>query len=208
MVVNIKICVAMVGYLIASFLLAGISFGYLVVKFIGHRDIRKYGSGNVGATNVWRTMGAKYGILTFLLDGFKSFLPVVVARIILLKSPSNIFPPYFTSLTLLFAVSGHIFSPWLGWHGGKGVSSFILGLLAMNTGVFLTMVSSWLLTFFIFRISGLAALVSIVVTTIGSYFMLAMADFYVILATTSLIFWAHRKNLRELIFTRNKAKTQ
>lgn len=186
------------SFLAVSFLIAGIPFGYLVAKFTGLGDIRKYGSGNIGATNVWRILGAKYGILTFFLDGSKSFIPVFLARSVMLKFFPDIFPHYFTSLVLFFTVAGHIFSPWLGWHGGKGVSSFILGLLALNIPIFSAMVLSWLLTFFIFHISGFSALMSVSVTAIGSYFTMYRMDFYIIFSTVLLIFWAHRGNIKDL----------
>ncbi|MDR2778266.1 MAG: glycerol-3-phosphate acyltransferase [Rickettsiales bacterium] len=199
MVLAFKSFLAMGSYVTVSFLVAGIPFGYLIVRFVGNMDIRKHGSGNIGATNVWRVLGAKYAILTFLLDGLKSFLPVLLVRILSVKFPLGIFPHYFVSLVLLSTVASHIFSPWLGWHGGKGVSSFILGLLAMNPNIFLIVASSWLLAFSIFRISGLSAILSVLMAIVGSFFILDKVNFSLMLLIALLILWAHRKNLKELM---------
>lgn len=177
-------------YMIGSFLIGGIPFGLVITKIIKKVDIRNYGSGNIGATNVFRILGIKYATLTFLLDGLKSYLPILLAK--------NIYGYNFALCTMFFTVTGHIFSPWLDFRGGKGVASFMLGLLAIDIKLFLLMAITWLIVFFISHISAVAALTSILIVLLTSCFLLKNLQFYTILLLSIIIFWAHRKNISEI----------
>jgi acyl phosphate:glycerol-3-phosphate acyltransferase len=104
---------------IAAYLIGGIPFGYLLVKWKTGGDVRASGSGNIGATNVLRASGTLTGILTLLLDGAKGWVAVyLTARL----SGGNIF---WESAAALAVVAGHIFSPYLRFKGGKGVATFV-----------------------------------------------------------------------------------
>ncbi|MDR1495299.1 MAG: glycerol-3-phosphate acyltransferase [Rickettsiales bacterium] len=177
-----------------GFLLSGVPFGYLITKLVKKVDIRNYGSGNIGATNVWRVLGIKYAILTFILDGSKSLIPILLIRKITGDNTTQVVS------MLLLAVAGHIFSPWLGWSGGKGFSSFILGLVALDIRLFLAAALAWLIVFLMFRISGLATLVSMTTTLVSSYSILSASDLLIMAMICTMIFWAHRKNIKNLIF--------
>ena len=113
------------GFMVSAFLWGGIPVGYLVVKHINGTDIRKYGSGNIGATNVRRVLGAGWFFGVLALDAVKGALPVLVTG----------FVPGVGSLEgILVAAStigGNLFSPWLGFKGGKGI--------ATSLGVFLVL---------------------------------------------------------------------
>lgn len=178
-------------YMIGSFLMGGIPFGLVITKIIKKVDIRNYGSGNIGATNVFRVLGIKYAALTFLLDGLKSYLPILLAK--------NIYGYNFAISTMFFTVTGHIFSPWLGFRGGKGVASFMLGLLAIDIKLFLLMAITWLIVFFTSHISAVAALTSLLIVLLTSCFLLKNLQFYTILLLSIIIFWAHRKNISEIL---------
>lgn len=178
-------------YMIGSFLMGGIPFGLVITKIIKKVDIRNYGSGNIGATNVFRVLGIKYAALTFLLDGLKSYLPILLAK--------NIYGYNFAISTMFFTVTGHIFSPWLGFRGGKGVASFMLGLLAIDIKLFLLMAITWLIVFFTSHISAVAALTSLLIVLLTSCFLLKDLQFYTILLLSIIIFWAHRKNISEIL---------
>lgn len=178
-------------YMIGSFLIGGIPFGLVITKLIKKADIRNYGSGNIGATNVFRILGIKYATMTFLLDGLKSYLPILIAK--------NIYNYNFAIYTMFFTVAGHIFSPWLGFKGGKGVASFMLGLLAINIKLFLLMAITWLIVFFAFNISAVAALTSLLIVFLASCFLFKGLQFYTILFLGIIIFWAHRKNISEIL---------
>jgi glycerol-3-phosphate acyltransferase PlsY len=107
---------------IVAFLLGSIPTGYLLVRLFRHQDIRAVGSGNIGATNVMRTGGKSLGAATFLLDVLKGctavWFGVWLAHFYLWSVPRN-----FEAVPAVFAVLGHMFTPWLKFHGGKGVAT-------------------------------------------------------------------------------------
>lgn len=116
-----------------SFFLGSIPFGFLLAKYFGGLDIRKKGSGNIGATNVTRLLGWKVGLPVLLLDVSKGALPILLARYALHIN---------SELTLLLcgiaAIAGHVFSPFLKMKGGKGVAtSFGVFLVLAPGSVFL-----------------------------------------------------------------------
>ena len=122
---------------LGAFLCGSIPFGLLLVKLAGKGDVRDYGSGNIGATNVSRVGGKGLGLLALLLDILKGFLPVFAAKAMGLHFNAQ-------SLMALLAVLGHMFTPWLAFKGGKGVATalgvalaFDPMLVAPSFGVFL-----------------------------------------------------------------------
>lgn len=177
-------------YITISFMVGGIPFGLILSKLIKKTDIRKFGSGNIGATNVFRLMGFKYAALTFILDGLKSYLPVLIAK--------KFFGIGFAINVLCATTLGHIFSPWLKFHGGKGFSSFMLGILAIDIRLFLTSAIIWLFIFFIGHISAMATLISTFVTVTLACFLYKFVVIPVIFLML-VIFWAHRKNIKGMV---------
>ena len=177
-------------YLVVSFMIGGIPFGLILSKLIKKVDIRKFGSGNIGATNVFRVMGFRYAALTFILDGLKSYLPILIAK--------KYFGFDFAINVLCATTLGHIFSPWLKFRGGKGFSSFMLGVLALNSKLFWASAIVWLFVFLIGHISALATLVSssIVVILACSFYKINAAPIVFLML---VIFWAHRKNIKGMI---------
>jgi acyl phosphate:glycerol-3-phosphate acyltransferase len=113
-----------------AYLLGSIPFGYLLVRIFRHEDIRKTGSGNIGATNVARSGAKGLGILTLVLDALKGFLAVVIAQHI--AEPYG-FPQAYdiAAVAALAAVLGHCFPVWLGFRGGKGVATALGVFLAL-----------------------------------------------------------------------------
>ena len=185
---------SLLAFAIVSFFVSGIPFGLLIGKIFKNIDIREQGSGNIGATNVARVIGFKYAVLTFILDGLKSFLPVFIA-----KNYYGFYGVEFASFVAFFAIIGHIYSPWLKGKGGKGISSTMFALLAIDYRLFLIMSLSWLLCFKITKISSISALTSPILTLIASYFMMNTFSFIVITIITIVIFIAHRKNIIRII---------
>lgn len=104
-------------FIAATYLLAGIPFAYITVALFFKKDIRKEGSGNVGATNVYRIGGLKYAAPVFVLDFLKGLLPVLLSVIIFNKNPE------FSTLVGIVAVLGHMYSPYLKFQGGKGAAT-------------------------------------------------------------------------------------
>lgn len=115
---------------ILSYFLGSIPFGYLLIKYREGQDIRALGSGNIGATNVFRK-SRTIGVLTFVLDAGKGYLAVIVATAMHAS-------PEWRAAAAVFAIIGHIFTVWLRFKGGKGVSTWIGAYLALSPLALLT----------------------------------------------------------------------
>jgi glycerol-3-phosphate acyltransferase PlsY len=113
----------------ASFLIGSVPFGFLVARAKGI-DIRTVGSGNIGATNVNRALGSRAGTAVFLLDVLKGTAPSLAARALLPSSPWSVPPEVLWFAVGVCALLGHMFSPWLGFKGGKGIATTLGVLLA------------------------------------------------------------------------------
>ncbi len=137
---------------LAAYLLGSVPFGLLVAKAMGLGDVRKIGSGNIGATNVLRTGSKKAALATLLLDGGKGAVAVLVARYFYGDAAGQV--------AALGAFLGHIYPLYLRFRGGKGMATFLGIMLALNLWVGLAACGTWLVTALLFRISSLAALVS------------------------------------------------
>ena len=173
-----------------GYLLGSIPFGLFFAFASGAGDVRKIGSGNIGATNVLRT-GKKWAAgATLLFDGAKGAAAVLLARH---------FWPGFEPLAGLGAVLGHMFPVWLTFKGGKGVATYLGVCFALYWPVGLLVAGTWLGAAVIWRISSLSALIAIALSS--GYFLLF--GFYPYAALTLplslLIYWMHRENIRRLL---------
>ncbi len=142
----------LLGILVAAYLLGSIPFGLLVSKAMGLGDVRKIGSGNIGATNVLRTGNKKAALATLLLDGGKGAVAVLVARYFYGDTAAQV--------AGLGVFLGHIFPLYLGFKGGKGVATFLGILLAIHPLTGIATCLTWLATALVFRMSSLAALIA------------------------------------------------
>ena len=147
----IDLVAILVGYFCGS-----IPFGLLLAKAAGLGDVRKIGSGNIGATNVLRLGNKKIAAFTLLLDGLKGAVPVFLMNYL-----GN---DYAGTIAGLAAMIGHIFPVWLGFKGGKGVATNIGVLFGLYWPLGLIFIAVWLILAFMFRISSLAALVTSALT--------------------------------------------
>jgi len=188
-------------YLIATFLVSGIPFGLLYVKIFHKKDVRTVGSGNIGATNVLRAAGAKIALLTAVSDILKSFIPVILAR----KFFSNSLSPYLVWMT---AVLGHCFSPYLKLKGGKGVSTFFGGLLALEPLVALITFVIWVLVIAVSQYVSLGSMIASAVPFITFLIRGASPDILVISFLLPLVIvYRHKDNIRRLLNkTENKLR--
>jgi acyl phosphate:glycerol-3-phosphate acyltransferase len=179
--------IAMIAYLLGS-----IPFGLLLTRAAGLGDIRKIGSGNIGATNVLRTGRKGLAAATLLLDGGKGALAV------LLGGAVSGLPGVLTAGVAV--VVGHLFPIWLRFRGGKGVATGLGVLLAAAPLVGLTALVVWLLTAALTRMSSAAALAAFATAPI---FVAIMAPYALILAlcviVTLLVVVRHEENIRRLI---------
>jgi len=122
---------------VLAYLLGAIPFGLIISQGMAHTDIRKYGSGNIGATNVFRTLGTKLGLLTAVLDLGKAALAVWLGMLIIGSDPFvvagyDIHIQCAQCLAAIMVMVGHNWSVYIGFKGGKGVACFIGGLLVIN----------------------------------------------------------------------------
>jgi len=177
---------ALVGYLLGS-----IPFGLILTRAAGLGDVRKIGSGNIGATNVLRTGNKKLAAATLLLDALKGTAAVLLA---------NALWGYEASLVAgFFAFLGHLFPVWLGFKGGKGVAVYIGVLLGIAPIMMLAFAAVWLATAFITKYSSLSALVAMLVIPVA---MWLLGPHKTALAVTllSIISWyMHRENIKRLL---------
>ena len=188
-------------FLIATFLVAGIPFGLLYVKIFHKKDVRTVGSGNIGATNVLRAAGAGIALLTAVSDILKSFIPVILAR----KFFSDSLFPYLVWMT---AVLGHCFSPYLKLKGGKGVSTFFGGLLALEPLVALITFVIWVLVIAVSQYVSLGSMIASAVPFITFLIRGASPDILVIsFLLPFVIVYRHKDNIRRLLNkTENKLR--
>ena len=140
--------------ILSSYLLGSIPFGYLIFKFKKKSDIREFGSGNIGATNVNRLLGKKLGILTLILDFSKTF---VITLLIFRFYGSDL-----GSICGLFSIIGHVFPLWLKFKGGKGVASFLGLLFVISWPLSLFFCLVWIIAVKALKYSGAAAIISLV----------------------------------------------
>lgn len=177
-------------YLIAAFaggyLLGSLPFGLILTRLAGLGDVRKIGSGNIGATNVLRTGRKDIAAATLLLDTAKGAAAVLIARE---------WGPDMAVWAALGAFIGHLHPVWLGFKGGKGVATFLGITFALHWPAGLIFCAVWLAAAFLFRMSSLAALYASAAIPIS---MWAMDEFLwarTAAILTLLIWFAHRPNI-------------
>lgn len=139
---------------VGAYLLGAVPFGLLVVRAVTGRDIRKEGSGNIGASNVYRVAGPAVGVLVLSLDLLKGLLPVVVSQRLGLDSATTI-------AAGLAAIAGHNWSVFLRGAGGKGVATSYGVLLALSPAAGLIAAGIWVAVILITRYASLASLLGV-----------------------------------------------
>lgn len=171
-----------------------IPWGYLIGKSKGI-DLRKTGSGNIGATNVLRTIGKKEALATLLLDISKGFIPVLLVP--LLYPEKNLI---LMGTVGVLAIIGHCFSPFLKFKGGKGVATSIGVILAYTPLAGIITLLLWILTFKLFRISSLGALVSFGLLPLNVYILNYPIEVKVFSVLIMLIIYLrHAANIKRLL---------
>ncbi|GAB4352041.1 MAG: glycerol-3-phosphate 1-O-acyltransferase PlsY [Oricola sp.] len=182
---------ALVVALVAGYLSGSVPYGLLLTQMAGLGDVRKIGSGNIGATNVLRTGNKKLAALTLLLDALKGTVPVALADHFLGLDAAI--------LAGLGAFLGHLYPVWLKFRGGKGVATFAGISLGYSWHVLVPFAVVWIAMASLFRYSSLAALTASVATTLALFLVgeTQLGALYVIL--TALVFWKHRQNISRLL---------
>ena len=172
-----------------SYLLGSIPFGFLLTKIFLKKDIRKIGSGNIGATNALRTGNKIIGYSTLILDILKAVIPILVVKI------------YFTEFIFISSLSvflGHVFPIWLKFNGGKGVATYVGILFCINYILGLCFIISWAVVFLISKYSSLSSLLASLLIPICHYFFIDTKNYYFFIIMFILIFYTHKENIKRL----------
>ena len=183
-----------------SFLLGSVPFGLIYSKIAGLGDIRNIGSGNIGATNVLRTGNKQVAAYTLLSDIAKGSIAVLI---------TNKFFSEYILLSFLIVYLGHIFPIWLKFKGGKGVATFVGGILIINYILCLVFLITWAIVIKIFKISSLSAIIGFIVTLLTAFLLYDQNLSLLIFFFTVFSIYTHRDNIKRIISGKeSKIKTK
>ena len=183
-----------------SYLLGSIPFGLIYSKIAGLGDIRNIGSGNIGATNVLRTGNKQVAAYTLLSDMTKGSIAVLI---------TNKFFSEYTLLSFLIVYLGHIFPIWLKFRGGKGVATFIGGILIVNYVLCLIFLITWGVVAKVFKFSSLSAIVGFVVTLLTAFVLYDQNLSLLMFFFTVFSIYTHRDNIKRIVSGKeSKIKTE
>ena len=175
--------------LFLSYLIGSIPFGFLLTKIFLEKDIRKIGSGNIGATNALRTGNKLIGYSTLTLDISKAVILLLIIKF-------NFSEYLFASSIAVFL--GHVFPIWLKFKGGKGVATYVGILFCINIYLVIVFIASWLIIFTLTKYSSLASMMSSLFVPLTSYFLLGDINYYFYIIFSLLILITHRENIKRL----------
>ncbi|MSO14296.1 glycerol-3-phosphate 1-O-acyltransferase PlsY [Rickettsiales endosymbiont of Trichoplax sp. H2] len=175
--------------LIFSYLIGSIPSGLIFSKILNKGDIRKSGSGNIGATNALRVGGKLLGSLTLMFDLLKGLIVVIVAKLLGIE---------FIGIYGFACILGHIFPIWLKFRGGKGVATVFGVVLGMHVIIGAVMMLLWIIVFRASKISSLASLSSITISIIALSFGEHYIDSIFLILSLLLIVYKHKDNIIRL----------
>ena len=189
-----------------SYLVGGAPFGLLVGIWVAGKDVRKEGSGNIGATNVGRVLGFKFFIAVFLLDLLKGVLAVLAATAVQRMCHNSVTTLYLPEVAALSAVLGHVFPIYLHFKGGKGVATSVGVLLALAWQPALAGLVCFLVLFGATRYVSVGS-IGFAITFAATYFLLVQdpwrtelrAKSFLAVAAPLVIVAAHRGNIVRLL---------
>ena len=179
--------------LIAAYFIGSIPSGLIIGKALYNTDLRQCGSGNIGATNAWRVLGKKAGIVVFVMDFLKGVIPVLLASYF-------IGTPWSMVIVGVMAIAGHVFSIFTAFQGGKAVATGLGVVTVMMPDIALIVFVVWLIIVMITRYVSLGSIIASVLVPILSIvfeYPIPFMDFGVFTAT--LIVLRHRPNIKRLL---------
>ena len=183
-------------FLVITYFIGAIPFGLLLTKIFAKKDIREFGSKNIGATNVTRIVGKKLGFLTLILDGLKGAIMLIIARFSFYDSVNL---HLFLVLVGFVAVVAHIYPVYINFKGGKGVATAIAVLFALDSTVGFLVICFWIMSFCLFRISAVASLIAIFSSILlSSTYGAPMSQLVFCTALFILILYRHKENIIRL----------
>lgn len=189
--------ITVIGLILCSYLIGAIPFAWLVARIKGI-DIRQVGSGNVGATNVFRSVGKGWGILTFTADALKGFLPAFLFPLLL---PTESLPEHAGLVYGCAAIAGHNWPVFLGFRGGKGVATsagVLLGVAPVSVAIG---IGTWIGLFTATRYVSLASVSAAIAIPVSGWLLYGQDN--PVLATVltllgAVVVWRHRSNLARI----------
>jgi len=184
--------VQIIVVVVIAYLLGSVPFGLIITKLGGEGDIRKVGSGNIGATNVLRTGNKKLAALTLLFDAGKGAVAVLATSAVdLTDAPA---------LAAVCVVLGHCFPVWLNFHGGKGVATGLAVLASLDIRLGLLFAGVWLGTAYLTRYSSLSALLSVGACAMAGFILLpSLGGKIAVLVLCGVIWVRHHANIGRLL---------
>ncbi len=178
---------------VCAYLVGSIPFGLIITRLGGAGDVRSIGSGNIGATNVLRTGRKELALATLVLDAGKGALAVLVARALF----ESDLP---AAIAGGAAFVGHLYPVWLGFRGGKGVATFYGVLFAAAWPVGLFAGATWLVVFFLSRISSLSALIAAALAPLAAWLLGGSLPMILLSAFMALLIYVrHHENIGRLL---------
>ena len=193
---------------IITYMLGAIPFGLIIGRRMAHVDIREHGSGNIGATNVFRTLGTRLGLITAILDLSKAALAVLLSMFIigndvLVVGGQDIHVQLAQTLAAISAMVGHSWSVYIKFKGGKGVACFIGGLLVINWAVALIGLAAGVIIALTTRYVSLGSMlmaVCVLLVLVALALLAVSAPLYIVygLLAAGLIVFQHRSNIVRL----------
>ena len=179
----------LITIIIYSYILGSIPFGLIITKFFLKEDIRKVGSGNIGATNVLRTGKKKLAALTLFFDILKGFLTIYLTKNFL---------PEFLYISGLLCFLGHLFPIWLKFRGGKGVATYLGIVSAISFKLAIVFVISWLIILYITKYSSLSSIVGSLNVFLFALLSSSISSDFFYFTFFMIIIFTHKENIMRL----------
>lgn len=182
------------------YLVGSVPTGYLIGRARGV-DIRKHGSGNIGATNVGRVLGRNWGLFAFACDFLKGFLPLFLVRHFLFSEAGSWAVSLLLVICAMAAILGHNYTPWLGFKGGKGIATSAGVLGALLPWVLAVSLSLWIIAVLITRTVSIGSLLAAASLPVAAAIFYPQQWVYFGLAALAgiLAAWRHRSNIQRLL---------
>jgi len=182
-----------------AFFAGSIPFGWILARLRGI-DLTRVGSGNIGATNAARALGKGAGAFVLVLDAVKGYLPVLMAQRWHLTVAEMPWPGSVPALVGFCAILGHVFSPWMGWKGGKGVATSLGVFLALSPISALAAAGAWLVLYLVLRIASVGSLVAAVTLVVMMFVRREpVGSIAAVIATFVVVVVRHADNIKRLM---------
>lgn len=185
-----------------GYFLGALPFGYWLLLIFDSRDVRKLGSGNIGATNVLRSGSKILAALTLLLDVGKGFAAVFLASYFWPSMPGftgSLEAEWLSVIAGVCAVLGHVFPIFLKFKGGKGIATYFGVLLGLTPLAAYASLGVWCIGLFWSRRSSVASLVAVILSPVWVWFFQGGLPFWVAVGAALFLCWTHRSNLVRIL---------